>query len=72
MDESMTDSAMADLFEEMLYERAVKGIRPVLYVSSHKDLECSVLMLLDEARELQLSAQRHPAERRIRHYAMTN
>ncbi|HTG14016.1 MAG TPA: hypothetical protein VK747_01995 [Blastocatellia bacterium] len=41
--ERMTDSGMVDLFEEMLYERAAQGIRPVLYVSSYKDLECSVL-----------------------------
>lgn len=26
----------------LLYERAAMGIRPVLYVSSRKDFECSV------------------------------
>ena len=72
MDETMTDSEMTDLFEEMLYERAAKGIRPVLYVSSRKDLECSVLMLLDESREMQLSAHRQPVAERIRHHALTN
>jgi hypothetical protein len=61
MDERMTDSGMVDLYEEMLYERAAKGIRPVLYVSSHKDLECSVLMLLDEAPEVQLAGRQRPA-----------
>jgi hypothetical protein len=59
MDERMTDSRMLDLYEEMLYERAAKGIRPVLYVSSQKDLECSVLMLLDEAPEVQLAGSQH-------------
>jgi len=34
--ERMTDSGMVDLFEEMLYERAAQGIRPMLYVSSYK------------------------------------
>jgi hypothetical protein len=57
MDERMTDLRMLDLYEEMLYERAAKGLRPVLYVSSRKDLECSVLMLMDEAPEVQLSGR---------------
>ena len=47
----ITYSGMVDLFEEMLYERAAKGIRPVLYVSSRNDFDCSVLMLLDEPPE---------------------
>ena len=50
----MTDSRMVDLYEEMLYERAAKGIRPILYVSSRNDLDCSVLMLLDEPPETKL------------------
>lgn len=61
MDERMTDSGMVDLCEEMLYERAAKGIRPVLYVSSRKDLECCVLMLLDEAPEAKLAGRQPPA-----------
>lgn len=51
----MTDSNMQDLYEEMLHARAVKGIRPMLYVSSPTDLECSVLMLLNEAQRLTLA-----------------
>ncbi len=39
---------LIDIYEQMLFERAARGIRPVLYVSSNKDLECSVVMLLDE------------------------
>ncbi|HKV37830.1 MAG TPA: hypothetical protein VJX67_01360 [Blastocatellia bacterium] len=39
---------LVDIFEDMLCERAVKGFRPTLYVSSFTDLECSMLMLLDE------------------------
>jgi len=68
----MSDSGMIDLFEEMLYERAAKGIRPVLYVSSQKDLECSVLMLLDEAPELQLSGRLRTASRGFGRQVMTN
>lgn len=56
----MTDSGMVDLCEEMLYERAAKGIRPVLYLSSAKDLECSVVMLLNQAQEVQLTGRRQP------------
>jgi hypothetical protein len=53
----MSDSDMLDLYEEMLYARTAKGIRPLLYVSSHKDLECSVLILLNEAPELKLAGR---------------
>ena len=56
----MTASNIADLYEEMLYTRAANGIRPVLYVSSQKDLECSVLMLLDEAVETKLAGRWEP------------
>ena len=57
----MTDWDMVDLYEEMLFELASRGIRPVLYVSSHKDLECSVLMLLNEAPEVLLAGRQQPA-----------
>ena len=57
MDKRMTDSGMLDLLDEMLYARAAKGIRPMLYVSSAKDLECSVLMLLNAAPELRLAGR---------------
>lgn len=59
----MTDSNAVDLYEELLFERATKGIRPVLYVSSCKDLECSVLMLLDEPPEITLAGRGSSAER---------
>jgi hypothetical protein len=39
---------LIDIYEQMLFERASRGIRPVLYISSTKDLECSALMLLEE------------------------
>jgi hypothetical protein len=43
------DSDMVDLYEQMLSERAAKGVRPVLYISSCTDLECSILVLLNDA-----------------------
>lgn len=55
----MIEADVVALYEEMLFERALKGIRPVLYVSSPKDFECSVLLLLGEPREGQLVEQ-HP------------
>ena len=73
MDEKMTESGMVDLYEEMLYERAAIGIRPVLYVSSRTDLECSVLMLLDEPLEAKLALPRQQAlTGGDRHYLMTS
>jgi len=57
MDKRTTDSGMLDLLDEMLYARAAKGIRPMLYVSSAKDLECSVLMLLKAAPESRLAGR---------------
>ena len=72
MDEKMTESGMVDLYEEMLYERAAIGIRPVLYVSSRTDLECCVLMLLDEPLEAKLAlTKQHASTRGDRHYLMT-
>ena len=58
MDESWTDSGMVDLYEQMLYERAAQGIRPVLYISSPTDFECSIALLLDESGSRRLAARR--------------
>jgi hypothetical protein len=46
-----SDVDIVDVFEEMLCQRAMNGFRPVLYVSSFMDLECNMLMLLDETAE---------------------
>jgi hypothetical protein len=54
----MTDSDMVDLYEEMLWVKAASRIRPLLYVSSSRDLECNVLMLLNAAPELRLAGRR--------------
>lgn len=56
-----TAGDVIDLYEEMLYERAARGIRPVLYISSRADLECSVLMLLDGAEQWELGDRQHPS-----------
>ena len=56
----MTDSNILDLYEEMLQARAEKGLRPVLYVSSHIDLKCSVRMLLNESPELAIAGRYGP------------
>jgi hypothetical protein len=63
---------MVDLFEEMLYQRASAGIRPMLYVSSNTDLECSMLMLLDDAGEIQWSTGPQPELKRIGYHVVTN
>ncbi|HEY7546367.1 MAG TPA: hypothetical protein VID27_15875 [Blastocatellia bacterium] len=56
MEKAKSGSDLIDVYEQMLFERAARGIRPVLYISSNKDLECSVLMLLDEPAEDMLSS----------------
>ncbi len=66
MEREMMDLDMVDLYEQMLYERAAKGIRPLLYISSLKDFECSILMLLDEAHKGQLALQRQQTGYRAR------
>jgi hypothetical protein len=61
-----------DLLEEMLFQRAASGIRPVLYLSSYTDLECSILMLLDETGEALWSAEQTPAARQTGYHIITN
>jgi hypothetical protein len=61
-----------DLLEEMLFQRAASGIRPVLYVSSDTDLECSMLMLLDDTGEALWSAEQVPVERQVGYHTITN
>ena len=62
------DSDMVDLYEQMLSERAEKGIRPVLYITSCTDLECSMLVLLGEARAAGLAVPSATTARRPGHY----
>jgi hypothetical protein len=73
MEEVMTSSDVVDLYEEMLYERAARGIRPTLYVSSATDLECGLVMLLDEAwKRRDGSPEQRPAAIEFANRVMTN
>ena len=63
---------MVDLLEDMLFQRASSGIRPMLYLSSHTDLECSMMMLLDETGEGQWSIEQQPLAREIGYHIVTN
>jgi hypothetical protein len=63
---------MVDLVEEMLFQRAATGIRPVLYVSSYTDLECSMLMLLDDMGEVQWSGTKQQGRKQIGYHMVTN
>ena len=63
---------MVDLMEEMLFQRAASGIRPVLYVSSYTDLECSMLMLLDDMGEVQWSGTQQPVAKQVGYHMVTN
>lgn len=53
--EKNPDVDIIDIFEEMLSQRAMKGHRPFLFVSSFIDLECNLVMLLDESSDLSSS-----------------
>jgi hypothetical protein len=72
MRQEKSDVDMVELFEQMLFQRAVKGIRPVLYVSSYTDLECSMLMLLDETSQGRASGLQQPVEKGVGYHVMTN
>jgi hypothetical protein len=63
---------MIDLYEQMLFERANKGIRPVLYLSSPKDLECSMIMLLNEDADDCFAEIETPTAKRYGYQVMTN
>lgn len=67
-----SDIDMIELYEQMLFQRAAKGIRPVLYVSSYTDLECSMMMLLDEENQCRASGQQEPVMKGIGYQVNTN
>ena len=66
------DVDVVDIYEQMLSERAARGIRPVLYVSSYVDLECSLVMLLDQSFETLSLEQQQPASQMARHSVVMN
>jgi hypothetical protein len=63
---------IVDLMEEMLFQRAAIGIRPVLYLSSYVDLECSILMLLDDAGEARFCSDQPPTQKHAGYHIITN
>ena len=69
---TMKDADYIDLYEQLLYQRASRGIRPVLYMSSPTDLECSMLMLLDEDPEAGYSESQQPVTRAIGYHLITS
>jgi hypothetical protein len=66
------DVDIVDIFEQMLQQRASKGIRPVLYVSSYTDLECSLVMLLDESNRHESHETQQPASRSTGYHVVMN
>jgi hypothetical protein len=67
-----TDVDYVDLYEQLLYQRASRGIRPVLYVSSFTDLECTMLMLLDDEADSRYMESQQPAARPVGYQLITN
>jgi len=66
------DVDIVDIFEQMLSQRAAKGIRPVLYVSSYTDLECSLVMLLDESNRPESRETQQPTSRGVGYHVVMN
>jgi len=71
MRQKHSDVDMIEVYEQMLYQRAIKGIRPVLFVSSYTDLECCMMMLLDEEGQQHASGQQQPVTKGIGYYVNT-
>ncbi|HSB11078.1 MAG TPA: hypothetical protein VLM38_16435 [Blastocatellia bacterium] len=63
--QTQTSVDLVDLVEEMLFQRASNGTRPALYISSYTDLECSMLMLLEDSGVANWSGHSHPARKQL-------
>lgn len=61
-----------EVVEQMLYTRASNGIRPVLYMSSLTDFECSTLMLLEETQESGSAGRPRPVVEGVRFLVVKN
>lgn len=66
------DVDLVDIFEQMLTQRASRGIRPVLYVSSYIDLECSLVMLLDGSDNRPSCEMQQPVSRDVGYHVIMN
>lgn len=53
---------VVDLFEELLSKRAELGFRPVLYVSSERDLECNLIGLFESETSAAATGEAMPAQ----------
>ena len=63
---------LVDILEEMLCQRAMQGYRPVIYMSSFVDLECNMLMLLNESPEGIDAGNLIPSSRRDGYHVVMN
>lgn len=63
---------LVDLVEDMLFQRASIGIRPLLYLSSYTDFDCSMLMLLNETGEAQWSIEQQAVAKEVGYHIVTN
>ena len=70
--ETSPDVDIIDIFEEMLSERARKGHRPFLFVSSFMDLECNLVMLLDDSSDLRSSDLPRPSSQWTGYHVIMN
>ena len=70
--ETSPDVDIIDIFEEMLSERARKGHRPFLFVSSFMDLECNLVMLLDDSSDLRSSDLPRPSSQWAGYHVIMN
>lgn len=70
--ESQISADTIDLLEEMLFHRASSGIRPMLYISSFTDFECSMVTLLEESDEVHWSTEKQPVPKQVGYHIVTN
>ena len=56
---------IVDLYEELLSQRSDMGYRPVLYVSSERDLECNLIGMFESSGQDEFSGEAIPASRTI-------
>jgi len=54
---------IVDIYEELLSHRAELGYRPVLYVSSERDLECNLIGMFEWSGSDEFSGEAIPASR---------
>ena len=66
------DVDMVEIYEQMLFQRAAQGIRPVLYVSCLTDLECSMLMLLGGEHCEKADGGQRPVSKVAGYHVITN